>query len=95
MNFTKQELLQHYLNLYNDQSRLNFVKLALKKYRFENYKISNNNAEQIINNNDYIINNYHVRNILNNIVEKNYCSVSDFVNIFNNLTIEQISYIGI
>jgi hypothetical protein len=69
---------------------MGFCSLALRKYRFENYKLSDNDIkfeDRIVQDND-------VRSQLEKIVEQDECSVDDFKSVFNSLTVDQITYIG-
>ena len=90
MSTEKTILLNQYLNGYTPENRLGFCSLALRKYRFENYKLSDNDIkfeDRIVQDND-------VRSKLEKIVEQGECSVDDFKSVFNSLTVDQITYIG-
>jgi hypothetical protein len=86
----KQDLYDSYINNYTPENRLAFCQLALKKYRFEKYKLSENE----INNDDLIVQDNYTRNCLHNIINYGECSVEDFYHIFDKLSIDQINYIG-
>ena len=86
----KRELLKDYLTEYNDNDRLGFINIARKKYRFENYRMSDNN----INPNDMIVSQPNICEMMDAILTKNFCSIEDFKNVFNELTLEQIYTIG-
>ena len=44
-NMERENLLNDYLTEYTPENRMGFMKLVLKKYRFENYKISDNDIK--------------------------------------------------
>lgn len=90
MSDSKMNLLNDYLNGYNAENRLAFCKLALRKFRFENYKLSDN----VIHEEDLIVGDSDTRSSIGTIINNGYCSVDDFKNVFNLLTEEEIVYIG-
>ena len=101
MSTDKLTLLNQYLNGYTDENnqlvpgytdsnRLGFCKLALRKYKFEKYKLNEHNIKP----EDHIVQDNNIRSQLLEIVEKGECSVDDFKMVFDNLTVDQINYIG-
>ena len=82
--------MNKYLAAYNDNDRLEWCKIALKKYKFENYKLGDNN----INPHDYIITDSDFRDYIIQIVNKEKCSIDEFKHIFSQLSIDNINYIG-
>ena len=86
----RQYLLQEYIDGYNDDNRFNFCKLALRKYRFEKYRMNSNNIAP----EDYVIQNISTRNKIQNVINTGICSIENFTNIFNTLEIDDINYIG-
>ena len=91
MSTEKTTLLDQYLDGYTDENRFNFCKLALRKYRFEKYPISQGVE---IAPEDQIVNNDGVRSLIQSVVDKDECSVEDFKMVFDALTVDQINYIG-
>ncbi len=90
MSDSKMNLLNDYLNGYTAENRLAFCEMSLRKYRFENYKLSDN----YIHEEDLIVGDSDTRSSIESIINKGECSVDDFKNVFNLLTEEQIVYIG-
>lgn len=86
----KTNLLNQYLEGYTPQYRYKFCEIALAKHHSENYKFSDKN----ISYEDLIVKDTHVRNNIQSIINKGECSIEDFTNVFNMLTVDQINYIG-
>ena len=89
-NMERENLLNDYLTEYTPENRMEFMKLVLKKYHFENYKISDNDIKY----EDMIIQDKTIKNNVQEIINSGSCSIDQFKNIFNKLTLEQIYYIG-
>ena len=94
MSTYKANLLQKYLNEYTDENRFNFCKLALRKYRFEKYRMGSKNTGVEIAPEDRIVNDNNVRALIQSVVDKGECSVEDFNTVFDALRVDQIEYIG-
>lgn len=92
MSQEKINLLNQYIEGYTPQNRIEFCKLALNKFRFEKYKLGN--KHEFIATEDRIVNDTNTRQNIQNIIDKNECSIDDFKSVFNMLTIDQIHYIG-
>ena len=90
LSYTKEDRLNKYLNGYTPENRFNFIKLCLKKYYSQNHSMKNN---QTILRNCVVID-QDLRNNIQEVINKNICSVNDFTYIFNQLDIDQIDYIG-
>ena len=87
----KSELIQLYLNNYTESDRLGFCKIAQNKYKFQNYKLSDNNVQE----EDYIVDKDSNTGVyINSAIEKQECSKELFRVILNNLTLDQLYYIG-
>ena len=83
-------LLNDYLAEYTPENRMGFMKLVLKKYSFENYKLRDNDIKF----EDMIIQDQNIRKNVQNIINSGSCSVDQFKDVFNKLTLDQIYYIG-
>ena len=81
------EYIKHYDT---NEKRVGYCKFALKKYKFENYKLSDNNIIP----EDNIIQDQNLINDINNIINNNECNVNDFKNVLNSLSHDQLYYIG-
>ena len=88
----KDSLMEYYLNNYTPENRLGFCKLARRKYKFENYKMSVRFED--IEPEDFIVQNVNTLTKIDKIIQNKKCSEVDFINVFNDLTLEQINYIG-
>lgn len=89
-NMERVNLLNDYLTQYTPENRMGFMRLVLNKYRFENYKLSDNNIQF----EDMIVQDNNVRNTVENILNSGQCTEDDFANVFNMLELDQIYYIG-
>lgn len=88
----KDALREYYLKEYTSENRLGFCKLARRKYRFENYKLSTRYED--IEPEDFIVQTVSTLTKIDKILQKNQCSVEDFTDVFNDLSVDQINYIG-
>ena len=90
----KQNLINEYLDNYEENDMINFCQVAINKYRFEKYKIKNLNRQNI-DIEDYIIDrDSEAYNLMLNIINNQRCNQEDFANILELLDYEQIIYIG-
>jgi hypothetical protein len=92
-NFTKEkmDLFKYYLTHYNENDMIGFCKIALNKYRFENYRMNENNIQQ----DDMIIVDNNKRDFIKSIISQNSCSKEEFKKVFGMLSIDDIYTIGI
>lgn len=89
----KQEIINEINSSYlNHNDFKGYLELALKKYKFENYGLREN---QEIKPQDYIINDMNIRNIISNTLKAEQINKKTFNSILNQLTYEQMLYIGI
>lgn len=88
----KDSLRKYYIKEYTPENRLGFCKLARRKYRFENYKMSVRFED--IEPEDFIVQNVSTLTKIDKILQKNQCSVDEFTDVFNDLSVDQINYIG-
>ena len=88
----KEGLLGYYLKHYTADNRLGFCKLARRKYRFEKYKMSVRFED--IEPEDFIVQNSSTLAKIDQIIKNNKCSVEEFTNVFNDLSLDEINYIG-
>lgn len=86
----KLQTFNEYKNQYTEEDRVSFCNIALKKFKFENYKLSDNNINDI----DLIVTDQNTRKFMENIIQKNTCSENEFNELFKQLSMEQINYIG-
>jgi hypothetical protein len=89
---SKENLLEEYITEYTPENRLGFCKLVRKKYRFENYRMSVKFED--INSKDFIVQNPITLAKVDNVIMQGSCSKEEFKDIFNDLTKDQIIYIG-
>jgi hypothetical protein len=90
-NTDKSEYIKELLNLYDDKARLSYCKLAMCKYRFENYGMSDFNIADT----DYVVQNKEVANLLNQCILNKSCSKSELENILQMIPYKDLIYIGI
>jgi hypothetical protein len=86
----KLSMFNEYNKNYDAHHRIGFCNIALKKYKWEKYQISDNNIKQ----EDMIIQDNDTRQYIQSIINNNSCTVDEFRDIFTLLTIDQINYIG-
>ena len=89
--YTKEDRLNEYLNGYTPENRFRFMELCLKKHYSQNYSMKN---DQTVLEEDYVVTDQNLRNNIQEVINKNECSVNDFTDIFNQLDVDQIDYIG-
>jgi len=89
---TKEQLLEEYLTEYTPENRLGFCKLVRRKYRFEKYKFSTRFED--IEPEDFIVQNPITLAKADKVIQQGSCSIEEFKDIFNDLDVEQINYIG-
>ena len=89
---SKEKTLTYYLENYTPENRVGFCKLALRKYHFEKYSLRV--KENDIAFEDRIVQDNETLKYLSNIANNKSCSVDEFNNVFNMLTLDQITYIG-
>jgi len=86
----KSNLFEKYIAEYTDKNKYRFCEIALNKFRFENYKMSDRN----IKDKDYIIQNKTLREYIQAVIDTKKCEKNQFKYIFDNLNLDQIYYIG-
>lgn len=89
---SKENLLEEYITQYTPENRLGFCKLVRRKYRLENYRLSVKFED--INPEDFIVQNPDTLVKADNAIRQGSCSEEEFKDIFNDLTEDQINYIG-
>ena len=83
--------INDYIDYFNtDAKRIEYCVFALSKYKFENYKLTDNN----INPNDRVIQNNNVINMITSIINSNECDEDTFKKVLNSLSPEELCYIG-
>ena len=75
----KDALRKYYITEYTPENRLGFCKLARRKYRFENYKMSVRFED--IEPEDFIVQNVSTLTKIDKIIKNNICSVEDFTDV--------------
>ena len=86
----KLQTFNEYKNEYTEKDRVSFCNIALEKFKFEKYKLSDNNINDI----DLIVTDQNTRKFMETIIQKNTCSENEFNELFKQLSMEQINYIG-
>lgn len=92
MSMNKQQLLNHYITTYTPNNRMGFLKLCLTKYKFEKYSLRVKNED--IKEEDRIVTDKSLKEDIQTIINTGKCSINDFTCVFNQLTVDQIIYIG-
>ena len=89
---SKQTLLEQYLTEYTPENRLGFCRLVRTKYRFEKYKLSSKFED--VDPEDFIVQDSNTLAKADKALQNGSCSKEEFIEIFNELDMDQIEYIG-
>lgn len=89
---SKETLLESYLTEYTADNRFGFCKIARRKYRFEKYSLEIPFKD--IEPKDFIVQDPSTLAKIDTVIRNGSCSTGEFTDIFNELSVNQINYIG-
>ena len=92
--FTRENQIEELKTYYNCDDRYkSYLKLALRKHDISKYSLRNKEGENI-SIYDRAIPDIHLRNRINNLLEQDEITFNEFYSIINELTSDQIAWIG-
>ena len=90
---TKEELIKLYKTTFTPENRIKFCEIAKNKNLVHKYSFKNS-PDEVVDPNDYIVQDDEVKELLDKLIAQKSCSVDELKMVLNKLTLDQISYIG-